>query len=229
MANKSVEGFLYERAAHDHYVEQAWCTELLLDAETFTGTVWDPACGYGTIPKACERRGISAHGSDIVDRGYGIGGQNFLAFKRKLVRPAREIISNPPYDLAERFIDQALRFSETKVALLLQTKFLNSVGRFDSFTANWPVARCHILSSRPSMPPGEFLDPETLRFCVDDPNPKKRPDGSLAPRWRVGDLPSGGSIDFFWMVLEHGHVGPPTMYWLAEPVSLARVRGRRKK
>jgi hypothetical protein len=61
----------YLRVDKDFYVEPPWVVHLLLDVETFTGAVHDPCCGSGTIPSVCRERGLTATGSDIVDRGFG--------------------------------------------------------------------------------------------------------------------------------------------------------------
>lgn len=230
MSSKPIDARIFEREQHEHYVEQLWCTELLLAAEDFDGQIWDPACGYGTIPRACKAAGYSVIATDIVDRGYGQGGQNFLAFSRKLVAPVDNVICNPPFDLAEAFIDQALRFARKKVAMLLPLTFLSSGGRYDDFMGGWPVSRIHFLSTRPSMPPGRFLDPETLRFCCNDPEPKiNQANGEAKYRWRVGDKPAGGTKDFCWVVMTKGHEGPSQNNWLAEPGRLARSRALRRR
>ena len=111
MTSKPIDARQYPREENDFYPEPSWAVELLLGVEEFKGTIWDPACGYGTIPKACIAHGLEAFGTDIADRGYGTKGQNFLAFRRGRVSRAENIITNPPYNLAEKFIDQALRFT----------------------------------------------------------------------------------------------------------------------
>lgn len=65
-----MKGTQYGRAKHNFYVEPRWLVNVLLDMETFTGTVLDPACGSATIVSACRDRGIRATGADIVDRGF---------------------------------------------------------------------------------------------------------------------------------------------------------------
>jgi hypothetical protein len=55
----------------DFYVEPRWVVHLLLDVESFEGSVLDPCCGSGTIPSVCLERGIPAIGSDIVYPGFG--------------------------------------------------------------------------------------------------------------------------------------------------------------
>src|ERR1700759_147425 len=40
--------------------------------------VWEPACGDGGIARPLERGGFRVVGTDLVDRGYGFGGVDFL-------------------------------------------------------------------------------------------------------------------------------------------------------
>lgn len=143
----------HARVASDWYVEPGWCTELLLQAVDFVGPIWDPCCGCGTIPKTIQRCGNITNGyggSDLVYRGYGEGGRDFLADPG----PWFNLIFNPPYNIAEQFILHALDVASCKVAALVNLKFLASQGRRERLFKPHPPAAVLILSRRPSMPPG---------------------------------------------------------------------------
>jgi hypothetical protein len=62
--------------------------------ETFEGSIWEPACGDGAISKVLEAAGYTVISTDLVDRGYGHGGHDFLKSETPL---GRNIITNPPY------------------------------------------------------------------------------------------------------------------------------------
>ena len=62
---------IFERDAHDLYIEPSWVSERLFAVETFRGVILDPCCGTGTIPQATQAAGLSSYGSDIADHGYG--------------------------------------------------------------------------------------------------------------------------------------------------------------
>ena len=161
----------YEQDEHDFYIEPSWCVDALLDHVTFHGAIYDPACGVGTIPEACKARGLMASGCDIVNRGYChnhpegpdgfyLGGlepfcADFLTdrFVEKWQPP--NIVCNPPYHkkMAEAFCRRAMEVSYGKVAMLVGSNFLNSVGRYPLFADTPPILILH-LSRRPSMPPG---------------------------------------------------------------------------
>lgn len=178
---------------NDFFIEPEWCVRALLDAERFVGPIWDPACGSGTIVKACTARGIEAVGSDLVDRGFG-GVQDFLAPGFDFVG-VQNIVANPPYARAVDFILRALDVADRKVAMIVQEKFLYSGKRHALFAAT-PLARIYFLSDRPSMPPGD--------------------------KFLAGEIEAkGGSVNYCWLVWSHDHQGPPTAHWLRKPAARA--------
>jgi hypothetical protein len=65
-----------------------------LSVEAFEGDIWEPACGDGAISKVLETAGYRVVSTDLIDRGYGAGGHNFLKSTKPL---AKNIITNPPY------------------------------------------------------------------------------------------------------------------------------------
>jgi hypothetical protein len=81
----------------------------LLARESFKGLVWEPACGEGAISGILEAAGLEVITTDLVDRGYGRGGHDFLADNATLVD---HIVTNPPYGpargLSARFVEHAL-------------------------------------------------------------------------------------------------------------------------
>lgn len=66
--------------------------------------IWEPACGDGAIGRPLEAMGLRVRATDLVDRGYGRGGVDFL---RAGTPPERAIVTNPPFRLAEAFIRHA--------------------------------------------------------------------------------------------------------------------------
>jgi hypothetical protein len=140
----------YDRVAADWYCEPAWVVDALFAAERVTGTIWDPACGCGTIPKAAIRASLEAVGTDIADRGYGLTGVDF--FGEKSLR-APVIVSNPPYKELREFVYHGLSLDAQSVIVIARLAFLASVSRRVWFQCT-PLARIWVCSRRPSMPPG---------------------------------------------------------------------------
>ena len=110
------------RAAYEFYPTPPEATRALLAAETFPGSIWEPACGQGHIAKVLEAAGHSVVATDLAECwGYGLTGRDFLAEPKAL---ATHIITNPPYGrgLGDAFAKHAIRLTaETggKVAMLL--------------------------------------------------------------------------------------------------------------
>lgn len=91
----SARDFRYpKRTVYEFYPTPPEATRALLAVESFEGDIWEPACGDGAISKVLEAAGYQVVSTDLIDRGYGAGGHNFLKSDRPL---AKNIITNPPY------------------------------------------------------------------------------------------------------------------------------------
>jgi hypothetical protein len=143
----------YDRHTDDWYVEPARAICALLDVETFSGAIWDPACGGGNIPEACKARGYQTFATDLVDRGYGEGGVDFLATDWQNAPP--NVVSNPPFGIAVQFVRRALTFATGKVCVLQRTTWLEGERRYQELFARGTLARLWQFRSRISMPPGD--------------------------------------------------------------------------
>ena len=155
------------RAAHDFYPTPPEATRALLSVEAFPGPVWEPAVGNGAITRVLTAYGHTVVGTDLVDRGFGTGGIDFLA---ESANRARDIVTNPPYALGlpESFIRHALHLANPvagSVAMLIPlTRLANPLG-----IALWlthPPAAVHILDELVCQPDGRpvITNPQ-LRFC----------------------------------------------------------------
>jgi len=142
---QSIVGTSPGRNAHDFYPTPPNATEALLSAERFNGEIWECACGDGAISKVLESHGYKVMSSDLVDRGYGNAPIDFLS--TSVNRPVPNIITNPPYSLAEAFVRTALNISTAKVAMLLKLTFLEGEKRRRMFEST-PLARVHVFSRR---------------------------------------------------------------------------------
>lgn len=83
-----------KRAAYEFYPTPPEATRALLSVEQFDGSIWEPACGDGAISKVLTEAGYQVVSTDLIDRGYGAGGHDFLKSTTPL---AKNIITNPPY------------------------------------------------------------------------------------------------------------------------------------
>lgn len=148
-ALKKLDAHIWEREVSEHYVEPEWCSRRLFQEEEFIGTIHDPCCGFGTIPKAAMLAGLRASGNDLHDRGYGAAPFNFFEDEK----PRDNIVCNPPFNIASKFAAHALVMTHRKVAMIFPTARLNA--------AHWVqktwLKTVWLLTPRPSMPPGHVI------------------------------------------------------------------------
>ncbi len=86
----------YGRQQNDFYPTPAWVTEALLDCVTLRGPVWEPCCGDGAMARVMAARTHRVVASDLVDRGFGRAGVDFLA-SQTFPEDCRSMVTNPPY------------------------------------------------------------------------------------------------------------------------------------
>lgn len=129
-----------KRRVNDFYETPVEVTEaLVIEYGARIGRmVWEPACGAGKLARVLEAHGRFVWGTDLVDRGYGAGGIDFLAYDLALPTP-HTIITNPPFALADQFIRKAMSFEPTFFALLLKQTFWNAAGRAELWNLHPPV------------------------------------------------------------------------------------------
>lgn len=159
------------REANDFYKTPPHCTRALLAVETFPGAVWEPACGDGAISRVLESAGHEVVSSDLIDRGYGHTGRNFLAETRLA---AWFIVTNPPYRFADEFVLHALTLGAEKVAMLLRLAWLEGERRRRKVFADRPPQRVWVFSGRPTLWNGA------------DPNARST-GGAISYAWFVWD------------------------------------------
>lgn len=119
---------LNEREANDYYATEPKALELLLDKETFAPHIWECACGEGHLSEVLNKRGYIVKSTDLIDRGYGKGGIDFLQYRGTY---KGDIITNPPYKYAKEFVEKALEVipEGNKVAMFLKLQFLEGKAR----------------------------------------------------------------------------------------------------
>jgi len=172
----------FRRAEHDFYPTPPEATRALLSVETFNGSIWEPACGDGAIASILKDDDYHVVATDLIDRGFGIGGIDFL----KEDRPrARNIITNPPYGsgLADAFVEHALNLTAMtggSVAMLLIMTSLCSPKRH-SFWVTRPPSVIYGIDELVCFPNGRYSEAFKracyLPFCwaVWHPEPISRP------------------------------------------------------
>ena len=140
---QSIVGFSNDRAESDYYPTPQSTTRALMEREGFDGLVWECACGDGRMAEVIKEYN-PIYASDIrEDLGYGDGGFDFLLQNRTVPN----IITNPPYKLAQQFLERALVLAEAKIAMLLKLVFLESASRYNLLKSS-PLQTVYVFSKR---------------------------------------------------------------------------------
>jgi len=113
------------RVKNDFYPTPPEATQVLLDRYKFDGNIWECACGDGSMSKVLIENKYNVYSSDLIDRGYGEIGIDFLKTYKKF----DNIITNPPFNLSTEFTLQALQLANKNVAMLNKLSFLEGINR----------------------------------------------------------------------------------------------------
>lgn len=172
-----------KRRENDFYpTRQSEFIHVLIDAEGQKippGTITDPACGEGDILKVFADRGYRTNGSDLIDRGYGRGGIDFLTVEMPEVDI---IVTNPPYDnaLDEAFVLRAIDMRVKYAAFLLKSEFFHCQRRLRLYDRCAP-ARIYPLTSRPDFT-GQGRNHKTFSWVVFTPRRPTHPNETRTMR-----------------------------------------------
>ena len=128
----------------------AVAVEALLRAEQIPHRIWEPACGRGAIVNVLRSAGHSVVASDIADYGLpitppGYWNRDFL-LEQDAPEGTEAIVTNPPFNIAEKFVAHALKLSPL-VILLLRLAFMESEARC-GILENRGLARIHVFRKR---------------------------------------------------------------------------------
>lgn len=136
----------HAREVNDYYATDPKAAELLLDVEPELSDIWECACGAGHLANVFEKYGKLAKASDLIDRGYGKSGVDFL---RYTCRHNGDIVTNPPFRYALEFVQKALELIPVgrKVCMFLRIQFLEGKAR-RSFFDEYPPQTVYVFTSR---------------------------------------------------------------------------------
>lgn len=189
-AEKERKSHLWARDPDDWYIEPRWCGDALFAAVKFNDLIVDPCCGLGRILDAAKDAGYGTFGMDIRDRGAGdrhpFEQRDFFTIEDCVPN----IVCNPPYKYAERFVAHCIAHVERKTAVLLRAQWANG-GLRSRWLETLPLRHVLMLSPRPSMPPGAVVV--------------------------AGERIGGGRDDYGWFVFERGYTGRPEFGWARRP------------
>ena len=175
-----------DREENDYYATEPFAIDVLCKEEVFDGDIWECACGEGHLSKRLLELGHYVISTDLINRGYGQGEVNFLETSRTL---APNIITNPPYSLAQEFCEKAIDLVPIggKVAMFLKLQFLEGKKRKQMFL-HTPPKVIYVSSSR--------------LLCAKNAEFEKMKQGG------------GSAVAYAWYVWEKGYKGDTIVKWV---------------
>lgn len=182
-----------KRVENDFYATPRNATEAILNMVELKGSILEPAAGQGHISVVLKRKYPYNEivSTDLVQRNekFGVpiqGGIDFLThdFNRKF----DNIITNPPFNMAQEFIERALQLADDKVIIFAKIQLLEGNKRKEMFD-NAPLKYVYVFSKRVNpLRNGEELNE----------NGKK---------W-------SNTMCFAWFVFEKEYEGEPVIRWI---------------
>lgn len=180
-----------DRRKDDYYPTPYTLTRALLDNEPFEGTVLEPACGEGAILDVLTEYGFLVAISDINKPKRDLGNfrqgdfvrNEFLWTDNDIGVVFDNVITNPPFSLANEFTIRAKQIARKKVAMLLKLDYLHGGKRFDTIfnDRDFPLSRVITFVRRP--------------WLGGDPAVNKL----------------NGQFSYAWMVFKRGYAGEPRL------------------
>ena len=169
-----------KRKPSDFYETPYSLTRHLLNHEHFDykTNVCEPACGNGAITKILKEKWDS---SLITE--YDIE-KNFL----NETETYDYVITNPPFSIANQFIEKAKKVANKKFAFLLPLSYLHGKKRYDTIYTdlNYGLKTVHVFTRYPML--GDTL----------------REDG----KYRTG------MMVYAWYIFENGYSDKPSIGWI---------------
>ena len=128
--------------------------------------ILEPACGQGHISKTLKELlpNFNITSTDLIDRGYGVGGIDFLTYDYKKMFDV--VITNPTFSLAKEFIEKGLKISNKHVIMLCKIQLLEGTKRKEMFF-NTPLKYVYVHTTRQATwKEGKPLDPNGKKWAT---------------------------------------------------------------
>lgn len=182
-----------ERVDNDFYATPENAIRAILDVVKLDGSILEPAAGQGHISRLLREYYPYSElvSTDLIQREekFGIaidGGVDFLTYDYN--RKFDNVITNPPFNLAQEFIERALELSNDKVIMFAKIQLLEGNKRREMFD-NTPLKYVYVFSKRVNpLRNGEELD--------------------------ENGKPWASTMCFAWFIWEKDYKGEPIVRWL---------------
>ena len=154
-----------ERVEHDYYATNPKALTMLLEKYILNGKQFlEPCVGEGYLVEELKKHydNIEVDSLDIVNRGYpNTIVTDFLTYKTD--KKYDVIVTNPPYSLAQQFIEKSMSLlsDNGQIAMFLKIQFLEG-GKRKNFYEKFPPKYIYVFRNRmATWNNGQEINPET--------------------------------------------------------------------
>ena len=215
----------------DYFGTPAWATRSLMRyliegpaqyCQIPLSTVIEPACGQGHMSRPLGEYFKSVVASDIQDFGFGeVHDFLFPTYAKR----AEWVITNPPFVLAEEFIEKSMDLCSVGCAFLVRSAFAESKGRYERlFSVNPPNYRLQFVE-RVVMSKGAPRDPK-LKYLCETTGKMKRPYSATSYEWMVWFKDNDRPTIADWLGYPVDEMTLPRDYIVPELNGIAKLTGK---
>lgn len=211
----------------DDFPTPPWAVRALCEHLAPTEMLWDmvarePAANRGYLARPLGEYFAKVEAADIHDYGVGYPASDYL------FGPDPDLvnwtITNPPFRLAEQFIERALRTSVDGVAVIVRAAFLEGQGRYERLFSQHPPTTILQFTERVVMQKGRCLNPSVP---IPDPvtGAMKLPSTATAYAWVIWsrDYDERHATRLRWIAPCRGKLERPGDYDVWPKVSAAEL------
>lgn len=173
------------RVENDYYATHPDSTKALLEVEEIIYPALEPACGEGHISKLLEP--YKTKSFDLVDRGYGNVNTDFLT--TDFFGEYNTVITNPPFNLFQEFVEKALKIANKKVIMFGKLQALEGQKRA-TFLQTTPLKTVYVFKKR------------------------QQPMRNGKENDEITGKKMSSTMAFAWYVWEKGYEGKPKIEWI---------------
>ena len=163
------------REINDFYATPTKEVENILKYEELKGVVLEPCCGMGHMCEGIKASGFNGKviSTDLINRGYGEWGLDFLSEDYPYIKNIGTVIINPPFKHIEQFVNKSLEIATDKVILFARNQFTEGQSRYENIFKNNPPTRIY-----------QYVDRVA---CAKDGDFNKKLSSNMAFGWFVWD------------------------------------------
>jgi len=179
-----------DRADNDFYATPPEEVKNIMQYEKLEGTILDNSCGQGHLIKPIKNKypNNDIIATDLINRGYGEGGLDFLSEDYPYTN-VNTIIMNPPFKLITEFVEKSLKIANKKIIMFARMQFLESQKRYNKIFKNNKPDRIYLYVDRVA--------------CAKNGDFEQKLSSNMAFAWFVWDKKQIGLTD-----------EPSSLYWI---------------